>query len=127
MRGSLFVLAYIVTASLGAAELPHKNFIDDYIFAKIKKDGVPQAKLSSDSEFLRRVLLDLTGRLPEPDLVRSFLADSDPNKREKLIDSIFPPTPTMGIGRRLTERPFLDRWAYFFSDLFRNDEQLREG
>jgi Protein of unknown function (DUF1549)/Protein of unknown function (DUF1553) len=128
MRGLLFVaLLFSAVASLPAAELPHKNFIDDYIFAKIGKDKVTSAKLSSDSEFLRRVTLDLTGRLPEPALVRSFLADRDPNKREKLIDSIFPATPTMGIGRRLTDKPFLDRWAYFFSDLFRNDEQLREG
>jgi hypothetical protein len=117
----------LLATSLCAASLPHRNFIDDYVFSKIEKDRVPHAGLSSDSEFLRRVTLDLTGRLPEPDAVRKFLADQDPNKRAKYIDSLFPDLPTMGVGRRLTEKPFLDRWAYFFSDLFRSDEQLREG
>jgi hypothetical protein len=116
-----------VSATLAGADLAHQNFIDDYVFAKIQKDRVPHAKLSSDAEFLRRVTLDLTGRLPEPDAVKKFLADADPKKREKYIDSLFPALPTMGVGRRLVEKPFLDRWAYFFSDLFRNDEQLREG
>lgn len=119
-----FLLAAL---SLTAADLPHRNFIDDYIFAKIAKDRIPHAGLSSDSEFLRRVTLDLTGRLPEPDQALKFLNDPDPDKRTKLIDSLFPPLPTIGVGRRLTEKPFLDRWAYFFSDLFRSDEQLREG
>src|SRR5215468_2654483 len=125
MRGlSVLLFPFVLFA---AEEPPHKNFIDDHVFAKLKQDRLTPAKLSSDSEFLRRVTLDLTGRLPEPDQVRKFLADTDPNKREKLIDSIFPALPTMGIGRRLSDKPFLDRWAYFFSDLFRNNEQLREG
>ncbi len=126
MRGILPGAILLVTA-LNAADLPHRNFIDDYIFSKIRNDGVGHAGLSTDSEFLRRVTLDLTGRLPEPDAVKKFLADADPDKRQKWIDSLFPALPTMGVGRRLTDKPFLDRWAYFFSDLFRNDEQLREG
>jgi hypothetical protein len=126
MKGIL-IFAIAFTAYLRAASLPHQNFIDDYVFSKIEKDQTPHAKLSSDSEFLRRVTLDLTGRLPESDVVKRFLADNDPRKRQKYIDSLFPELPTMGVGRRLTEKPFLDRWAYFFGDLFRNDEQLREG
>ncbi len=124
---ALLSVSLLAAVSLAAAELPHRNFIDDYIFAKIRKDGVPHAGISSDTEFLRRITLDLTGRLPEPDQVLKFVNDTDPAKREKWIDSLFPALPTMGIGRRLTEKPFLDRWAYFFSDLFRNDEQIREG
>lgn len=126
MKGTS-ISALVLAASLSAASLPHRNFIDDYVFSKIEKERIPHAALSSDAEFLRRVTLDLTGRLPEPDVVKKFLADKDPKKRDTYIDSLFPALPTMGVGRRLTEKPFLDRWAYFFSDLFRNDEQLREG
>ena len=126
MKG-IYSSALLLAVNLGAADLPRRNFIDEYVFSKIEKDHVPHAKLSSDAEFLRRVTLDLTGRLPEPEAVKKFLADTDPNKRDKWIDSLFPALPTMGVGRRLVEKPFLDRWAYFFSDLFRNDEQLREG
>jgi hypothetical protein len=117
----------LTVTTLSGAGLPRQNFIDDYVFSKIEKDQVPHAALSSDSEFLRRVTLDLTGRLPEPDVVKKFLADRNPKKRQEYIDSLFPALPTMGVGRRLVEKPFLDRWAYFFSDLFRSDEQLREG
>jgi len=105
-----------------------KNFVDDYIFGKMQKDGIPHAEVASDDEFLRRIYIDLTGRIPEPTVVRAFLKDNDPNKRDKVVDSLFPPVPTMGIGRRTTRvGPFLDCWSYFFSDLYRNNEQLSEG
>ena len=108
--------------------IPRKNFIDDYIFGKMERDGITPAPLASDTEFLRRIHLDLTGRLPHPEDVRKFLADSDPDKRDKVIDSLFPKLPTQGIGRRHTRvGPFLDKWTNFFDDLFRNNEQLREG
>src|ERR1700728_1543012 len=89
------ISALVLAASLSAAGLPHRNFIDDYVFSKIEKDKVPHAPLSSDAEFLRRVTLDLTGRLPELDVVKKFLADKDPKKRETYIDSLFPALPTM--------------------------------
>ena len=44
------------------AELdPGDNLVDQYIFAKMQNDGVTPAPASGDSEFLRRVYLDLTG------------------------------------------------------------------
>src|SRR5260370_34638585 len=42
------------------APMPRKNFIDDYIFGRMERDGVQPAPLSTDQEFLRRVFLDLT-------------------------------------------------------------------
>jgi hypothetical protein len=123
----LAVLALLLPAAL-PAEAPHRNFIDDHIFGKMKADKVPPAPLSSDTEFLRRVTLDLTGRLPGPETIRKFCADSSPDKRDKYIDTLFPAMPTSGIGRRPTRvGPYLDRWTTFFGDLFRNNEQLREG
>jgi len=55
---------------------PSVNFIDDEIFGKMQKDGVVPTVLAGDEEFLRRVTLDLTGRIPDPATVQSFLADS---------------------------------------------------
>src|SRR5712692_10789652 len=49
------------------------NYIDEFIFAKIRRDHIPHAELCSDSEFLRRVSLDLMGRLPEPEKIRDFV------------------------------------------------------
>jgi hypothetical protein len=98
--------------------VPVRNFIDECVFSKMERDGIPHAGLSADVEFLRRVHLDLTGRLPQPDTIRKFLADKDAAKREKMIDELLA-TPIEG---RLDkpETPFLDKWTYFFGDLFRN-------
>jgi hypothetical protein len=98
-------------------EVTRKNYIDDYIFGKMERDHVPHARLSSDLEFLRRVYLDLTGRIPEPDAIRAFLKDTDPNKRDKLIDSLVEPTRY----QFAEEDPFVDRWTYFLNDLYGNN------
>ena len=98
-----------------AVDVPVRGFIDRFIFGKLQRDGIPHAPLSNDFEFLRRVSLDLTGRIPSPDQVRAFVADPDPGKRDKLID------------RLLTSDAFVDKWAYFFMDLFRANGKMGRG
>ena len=95
--------------------VPQRNFIDRFIFRKIERDGIPHAPLSTDREFLRRVKLDLTGRIPSPAEVRIFLADTDPAKREKLIDQL------------VDSEAWVDKWAYFFMDLFRANGKMGRG
>lgn len=95
--------------------MPRRNFIDEYIFGKMERDGIPHAALSSDYEFLRRVTLDLTGRIPTPDEVRAFTADQDPAKRDKLIEKL------------LASDAYVDKWAYFFMDLFRANGKMGRG
>ncbi|HET7710400.1 MAG TPA: DUF1549 domain-containing protein [Thermoanaerobaculia bacterium] len=85
-----------------------KNFIDTEIFGKMQRDGVRWTSPSSDAEFLRRVSLDLTGQIPDSDTVRSFLADTDTNKREKLIDTL------------LASEGYADKWTMWFGDLVQN-------
>lgn len=85
-----------------------KNFIDDEIFGKMLKDGVPWTSRSSDAEFLRRVTLDLTGEIPDSETVKSFLADSSADKRDRAID------------RLLASDAFVDRWTLWFGDLVEN-------
>ncbi|MBM3810126.1 MAG: DUF1549 domain-containing protein [Acidimicrobiia bacterium] len=95
--------------------LPPRNYIDRHVFSKMLRDGVPHAPLSSDTEFLRRLTLDLTGRIPSPAEIREFTADTDPRKREKLID------------RLLDSEAFVEKWAYFFMDLFRANGKMGRG
>ncbi len=64
------------------------NFIDGHVHAKLKQLGLPPSALCSDSEFLRRASLDITGTLPTAKEAEKFLADTDPGKREKLVDSL---------------------------------------
>ena len=49
---------------------------------------VVPSDVCSDEAFLRRVYLDLIGLLPTPAERERFLADTDPKKREKLIDTL---------------------------------------
>jgi hypothetical protein len=98
-------------AVASSAPIPRRNFIDEHIFGRIERDNIPHAPVASDEEFLRRAYLDAIGFLPTPEKVRSFVADTDPNKRDKLIDSL--------IG---TEE-FADQWAYHYDELFRTRAQ----
>jgi len=92
------------------APIPHKNYIDDFILGRMEREHIPHAPLSTDAEFLRRAYLDATGLLPTSDQARAFLQDNDPNKRDKLIDSM--------IGTDA----FADQWAYHYGELFRTDD-----
>jgi hypothetical protein len=43
---------------------------------------------ATDTEFMRRVYLDLVGRIPSPSEVQEFLEDVSPNRREALVDRL---------------------------------------
>jgi hypothetical protein len=53
-----------IVGESGAPIVPRRNFIDEYILGRMEKDHIPHAGLCTDTEFLRRISLDLTGRLP---------------------------------------------------------------
>src|SRR5262249_24475386 len=73
-------------SQLDALAQPDPNStIDKSIFAAFKDAGVTPADLTTDFEFIRRVTLDLTGRIPAPERVVSFAADTAPGKRAKLV------------------------------------------
>ena len=67
---------------------PPSNYVDKHIFTKLKAVGMPPSEICSDSTFIRRVSLDITGRLPSVKATKAFLADQDPAKRDKLIDQL---------------------------------------
>jgi hypothetical protein len=62
--------------------------IDRMIGAHLAKAGIKPAPLVSDERFVRRVYLDLTGRLPPPDDIKEFLGDTRPDRRARLIDKL---------------------------------------
>src|SRR5262244_354373 len=109
------VAASLPGAKPVSAPVPKNNFIDQQIFGKMERDGVPHSALTSDAEFLRRVSLDLTGRIPAPQEVAAFIADTDPAKRDKIIDKL------------LSSEAYVDKWAYFFMDLFRANGKMGRG
>ena len=66
------VVGVIGNSASAYPEVPRSNFIDEYVFSKLRKFHIEPSDLSRDDEFLRRVCLDLTGTLPPPARVRQF-------------------------------------------------------
>lgn len=71
-----------------ADSVPLANLIDQHISAGLAARGITPAEIASDAEFLRRVTLDLTGRIPDAITTRDFLKSLDPQKREHQIDQL---------------------------------------
>jgi hypothetical protein len=94
--------------AVAAEEIPRRNFIDNEIFDRLAKEGVGAARISSDEEFLRRITLDLTGRIPSAPDVRQFVADTSEDKRRAVID------------RLLYSPEFTDKWTMWMGDLLGN-------
>lgn len=69
-----------------------RNFIDTLVFAKLKKMGLPPSARADDATFVRRVTLDIAGRLPTADEAGKFVADPSPIKRDVLIDTLLDST-----------------------------------
>jgi hypothetical protein len=67
---------------------PEKNLIDTLVNAKLKQLQILPSDVCSDEEFLRRAYLDATGRLPFVEESQAFLADQNPDKRDRLIDAL---------------------------------------
>jgi hypothetical protein len=59
--------------------------IDAHIKAQWQRDKVTPARRADDAEFLRRVYLDIIGRIPTVSEIHDFLDDKSPDKREKLV------------------------------------------
>jgi hypothetical protein len=82
------------------------NFVDEHVGDALQRLRLPASPLSEAGEFLRRVHLDLVGRLPAPDDQRAFEATGGGTEaRDQVID-------------RLLARPeFVDLWTLHLADL----------
>lgn len=93
----------------GLDSFTQNNLIDELWVQKWRKIGLSPTKTCSDEEFFRRIYIDTIGTLPTPEEVKAFLADKDPQKRNKAIDTVL-------------DRPeYVDFWAYKWGDLLRNN------
>src|SRR4051794_12821820 len=109
------VTAELPKPSFVSKPVPYRSFIDNEVFGKMQRDSIPHAPLATDQEFIRRIRLDLTGRIPSPAEVREFLADSSPSKREHAIEKL--------VG----SPEFVDKWSYFFMDILRANGKMGRG
>jgi hypothetical protein len=64
------------------------NYVDELALAKWKKLGLRPSPVVDDATFIRRVTIDLCGRLPTVAETRAFLSDLAADKRAKLVDKL---------------------------------------
>jgi len=86
-------------------DTPEHNYVDTYINAKLRKVRIQPAGLCDDATFLRRVTLDIIGRVPTAEEVKAFVADPYERKREKVIDEL------------LDRNEFVQQWVMKWAEL----------
>jgi hypothetical protein len=117
-RGEAFILARFETKTVGSQVLvlpaglqyvppsdPPANYVDDLVGAKLRKLRLTPSPVCSDEAFVRRVSIDIIGRLPSEEEHDAFLADPASDKRAKLID------------RLLERKEFAEIWAMKWAEL----------
>lgn len=80
------VLLFLLSNSAGAE--PLHTAIDRLIAEGTPNYAEKSAPIADDAEFLRRIHLDLIGRIPSAEETRAFLADVEPAKRSRVVDEL---------------------------------------
>ena len=94
-------------AKASSEKIVARNLIDEHLFGAMTRDRIPHAPLTNDYEFCRRAWLDLTGRIPTPEQLNTFVTSTDPDKRDKLIDSL------------IESDAWVEHWGYWYGDMTR--------
>jgi hypothetical protein len=79
--------------------------LDKLVAAELRTDRIEPAARTTDEAFLRRVTLDLTGKLPTPSELNEFVRDKDAGKRAKVIDKL------------LASDAYARHWAHYWRDV----------
>jgi hypothetical protein len=88
-QGLVSVFSAAIPLGATVERLPAaNNFIDAAVFANLKELGIPPSPLCDDATFIRRVTLDIAGRMPTEKEAQSFLANTSPGKRDKWVDEL---------------------------------------
>ncbi|MEN9553732.1 MAG: hypothetical protein RLZZ232_18 [Planctomycetota bacterium] len=117
-RGEAFIMARFDTHTVGSQfivlpkglqyedpKTPENNYIDTLVHAKLRKLRIIPSEVCTDEEFLRRVYVDITGTMPTLAEYEQFVADTDVNKRDKVVDDL--------LGRK----EFVDIWVMKWAEL----------
>ncbi len=117
-RGEAFVMARFATFTVGVPVIvlpkglqftwpnaPVNNYIDDLVYAKLKKLRIEPSGVCDDGTFVRRLYLDVLGQLPTQEEYAKFIVSTVPTKREVLIDEL------------LDRKEFAELWVLKWSEL----------
>ena len=89
------------------ADLPRNNFIDDKVWDKLQLLGITASSPAVDSKIVRRLFIDIIGRLPTPQEAQQYINDTTLDKQAKLVDWL------------LEQPEYADHWANKWTDLLR--------
>ncbi len=88
-QGQVAVFRATIPLGISVENLPPaRNQVDELVFQKLKSLGIPPSAICDDSTFIRRVTLDLTGRLPTIEETRDFLSDTNEQKFDRTVDRL---------------------------------------
>jgi hypothetical protein len=88
------------------------NSIDRFINARLIAADVPPAPLADDAAFIRRLSLDVRGIVPTPEEITAFLADTRPERRNRLVDAF------------LADPRWADHWVGYWQDVLAENPNL---
>jgi hypothetical protein len=96
-----------------------RTIVDEHVLDGLAALRLPASPVCDDATFIRRVTLDIAGRLPTLDEAKAFLAETDSAKRDRLVD------------RLLAGSDYADHFAMKWSAILRNtrtnDDLHRHG
>ena len=75
-------------ADLLAPDRPIAEVVDHYIDEALRKEAIKPAPMADDATLIRRLTLDLAGRIPTAAESRAFVESTDPDKRARLVDRL---------------------------------------
>ncbi|MFM7607072.1 MAG: DUF1549 domain-containing protein [Prosthecobacter sp.] len=109
----LFTIAFLLASSLSASE--QARFIDELLMRDWLSHQVQPNAPCNDETFVRRVHLDIVGRIPTLEETHAFLSSRDAQKRSRLIDSL------------LVSEGHVSHMFHFWADLLRVQSRANGG
>ena len=131
---SATILSCLATApAYGEDAAALAELIDRHIQARIDAAGLARAAQADDAELLRRLLLDLHGRVPAAEVTARFLDSRDEHKREQLIGEVLDSSrwgehlADIWLGRLVSpqaseDRQKADRFAAWLAERFNDND-----
>lgn len=115
MRQTLPAVGFVL--GLACCFVAGANELDKIVAKENKTAGVTLEALPvvNDSVFLRRIYVDIIGRIPSAEEIKEFASWPAATRREKLIDKL------------LADDRFADRWTLFYADMLRLRSQATGG
>lgn len=98
-----------------AADEIRTDSIDGFINRRLVQMGLKAVSTADDATIVRRLFLDLTGRLPTPAEAVSYASERSATKKEELVESL------------LGSREFIEFWTFRLAKLFRVDSRRSDA